>query len=361
MKELIVNADNSSCKIYLDHNIETLESALGEHKITTNHKFFVITDDNIYGAYKEKLEGILKKYNYKIFIMKHGEDYKSYETVKDIYEFLLKNDGDRNSIIIAFGGGIVGDISGYVAATYMRGIKYINIPTTLMSMVDSSIGGKVAYNFNGIKNLIGTFYNPIFIFISVEFLKTLPRNEVINGFSEVIKHGLLKDKNLLKYCKDNLNEIVAVKNDKLIYIIERCIDIKNEIVKRDYKDNDFRNVLNFGHTIGHGIEVISNHQISHGYAVALGILVELKISEYMMDLDEEVYNEMEKLFHTIGFPTKYKVDNMNMFMYAINHDKKNTNNNINFSLLEDVEKPITKVIVSDKVIRESIRESIERR
>lgn len=361
MKELIVNTDISSYKVYLDHNIESLEIALDEHKITTSHKIFVVTDDIVYGAYKETLEAILKKYNYKTFVMKHGEDYKSYETVKDIYEFLLKNNGDRNSIIISVGGGIVGDISGYVAATYMRGIRYINIPTTLMSMVDSSIGGKVAYNFNGIKNFIGTFYSPIFIFIGVDFLKTLPRNEIINGFSEVIKHGLIRDKKLLSYCIENLSEIIAIKGDKLLYIIQRCIDIKNEIVKRDYNDNDFRNILNFGHTIGHAIEVISNHQISHGYAVALGILVELKISEYMLDLNEEVYNEIESLFQTIGFPTKYKVDNINMFMYAINHDKKNTNNNINFSLLEDVEKPITKVIVSDKVIRQSIRESIERR
>lgn len=356
-----VSKESNPYNIYLNTDFNFLSEALKEVNINAEDKLFVITDDIVNSLYGEEIKAILRGYNNKVFAFNHGEENKTIETVTNIYSFLLENNADRSSVLIGFGGGIVGDLVGFVAATFMRGTRFVNIPTTIMSLVDSSVGGKVAYNYQNLKNLIGTFYNPILVYGNIEVLKTLPQKEIINGFAEVIKYGLIKEVELLDLIEVKLKDINNLHQETLLQIINTCISSKIEIVEKDFRDKDYRNILNFGHTIGHGIEVISNYEVAHGYAVALGMLVEIKLSEYVFNLNKGIYDKIETLLNKLGFPTKYKVDNLNMFMYAINHDKKSENNAINFVLIEEIGKPKTKVKVSKELIEKALKESIERR
>lgn len=351
----------SSYKIYITSGCKDLKSVLGATGFEKNNKIFIITNHMIYSIYKEKINELFSGFNFKVHVISSGEKNKNIDTVNNIYKFLLKNGSDRSSTLVAFGGGIVGDLTGFVAATYMRGMKYISIPTTVISMVDSSVGGKVGYNFQNIKNAIGTFYAPHLVFIDMDFLKTLPEEEFINGMAEVVKYGIIKEKSLLNYLKENLKEILSLEDEKLLYIIKESLKIKSEVVSRDFRDSNYRNILNFGHTIGHGIEIASDHTLSHGYAVALGMLAELRLSQYKLGLDEEVYIEVYNLLRNIGFPTQYKVDNINLFMYAIKHDKKIENNEITMPLIEKIGLTVTKVVVEENLIINAIEESIGRR
>lgn len=360
MKEITVKSNIRPYKVYLDNDLNKLYLALSENKIKNTDKFIIITDSKVYSIYKKNIRFFMKKFNYDIFVMGEGEKNKSYETINRIYNFLIENNCDRNTVLFALGGGIVGDITGYVAATYMRGIKYVSIPTTLLSQVDSSVGGKVAYNLNNVKNVIGTFYDPVFVFVSVNFLKTLEKKEFVNGLCEVIKYGVIKKQEILKYITDNLKGILELENDKLLHIVKECIKIKSEVVESDYNDLGYRNILNFGHTVGHGIEIDSKHRISHGIAVALGMLVAMKISEDKLNLSEKFYEELEVLYKKIDIPTTYKVDNRKGFLYSINHDKKMENNKIKFTLLEDINKCSTKIEVNEEEILKAIDKSIGR-
>lgn len=360
MKEICINNRNKNYKVYIDNDISKISLAFNEHKLKSTDKFYIITDDKVYSLYEKKLKLLMKDYNYKIFVFNQGEENKTYKTVEEIYDFLIENNADRNSILIAFGGGIVGDIVGFVAATFMRGVKYINVPTTLISQVDSAIGGKVAYNIKGIKNAIGCFYDPIFVFVSVNFLKTLNKMQFISGLGEVIKYGLIESSELLKYIKENIKAIMELENDKLLYIVKECLKIKASVVEKDYEDLGYRNILNFGHTIGHAIESDSNYLIPHGIAVALGSLTSIKISEMKLKLNANIYKEIENLYKKINIETFYKVDNLELFLYSIKHDKKMEDNNIKFTLLEDVGACKIKIDVSEEEIIEALKESIGR-
>ncbi len=348
MKEICINSRNKNYKVYIDNDISKIFLAFNEHKLKSTDKFYIITDDKVYSLYEKKLKLLMKNYNYKIFVFNQGEENKTYKTVEEIYNFLIENNADRNSILIAFGGGIVGDTVGFVAATFMRGIKYINVPTTLISQVDSAIGGKVAYNIKGIKNAIGCFYDPIFVFVSVNFLKTLNKMQFISGLGEVIKYGLIESSELLKYIKENIKAIMELENDKLLYIVKECLKIKASVVEKDYEDLGYRNILNFGHTIGHAIESDSNY------------LTSIKISEMKLKLNTNIYKEIENLYKKINIETFYKVDNLDLFLYSIKHDKKMEGNNIKFTLLEDVGACKIKIDVSEEEIIEALKESIGR-
>lgn len=360
MKEISVNSNNKVYKVYMDNDINKIFLAFEENKVRKNGKIFIITDDNVYSIYEEKIKKLVKNLNYNIFIMQHGEENKSYNTISKIYEFLLQNECDRKDLLVAFGGGIVGDITGYVAATYMRGLKYVSVPTTLISQVDSSVGGKVAYNFNNVKNLIGTFYDPSFVFISVSFLKTLSKREFINGMGEVMKYCIIKDANLFKYIKTNMKAILELENDKLIYIVKECIKIKADVVERDYNDLGYRNILNFGHTIGHAIEIDSNYEVSHGEAVSLGTLAAIKLSEMKFFIDSNIYKEIKKMYSKLGMKINYDIVDKDKFLKTIKHDKKIENNKIKFTLLEDIENCQTKVDITEDEIEKAISESIGR-
>jgi 3-dehydroquinate synthase len=357
MLKYSLNVNDSKYNVYLHENFQGFKNVFD--KYIDKNKIFVITDSNLSEIYSDVIGTLIKDYDAKVISFAAGEENKSIETINNIYEFLIENNADRSSIIIAFGGGVVGDITGFVAATYMRGIKFINVPTTLTSQVDSSIGGKTGYNFGSIKNLIGCFYNPMFVYISTSFLKTLDKELLLDGMGEVIKYGVISSKSLLDFIKGNSERLINYDDEVLLHIISECVNTKLKVVEEDFRDSSIRNILNFGHTVAHGVEVSSNFKVSHGFAVSLGMLVALKISEKVLGLTEEAYPYLVDIYKKLGIPCTYKVDNYSSVLYAIKHDKKNENA-VNFVLLQEIGRCKIKVPIDDELIDWAIKNSIDK-
>lgn len=300
-----------------EKTIEELNTYLKE--FYPNSKILIISDDFVYKIHREKLIRQLDGFSYEEFILKNGESSKSTENLIKILEFAAENEYRRNDLFIAFGGGVVGDISGLAASLYLRGLDFIAIPTTFLSAIDSSVGGKTAVNLKAGKNLCGTFYQPKKVFIDTDFLKTLSDYYFEDGLAEAIKYGMIKDKSIFE-------EIAKEKVDKnyknLPSLIKKCLVIKKELVKEDEKDKGIRQILNYGHTFAHAIEKNSNYEISHGHAVALGMKIMVK--NFYKDFYQEFLEVLQKyeLDRKIDFPTE-KIVKVCMV------DKKSKKNTIN--------------------------------
>lgn len=359
MKEIIVSHDCTNYRVYIDNTMDKLHGLFDEYKIKNSDKIFVITDDIVFNIYSENIERLLNGYNYHIFCFNSDEKSKNINTILKIYDFLIENNADINSIIAAIGGGVVSDITSYVASSFMRGIKFISVPTTLISQIDSCIGGKNGFNYKGFKNIIGSFYNPTFVYISINFLKSLGKEHFINGLVEAIKYGIIKDKSLLHYINENTSQLMEKENDRLSFVIRECLNIKVGIMKDESRNSEVGSILNFGSTISHAIEIDKNYSILHCSAVALGTLTAIKLSELKVGLSNDVYSSIEKLYKKLGLPTCYKVDNFSSFLYAISHDNKNVGD-IKFVLLEQLEKCKIKVAVNEDEIIRALKLSIYR-
>ena len=359
MSNIKVESIDSEFKVYIETDINRIDNAFEENNIKRSDKLFLITDSKVYSLYKHFIDYLRGQYCCEVYFFQEGEENKNINTIEGIYDFLIENRATRDSILIALGGGVVGDMVGYAAATFMRGMRYINIPTTLISQVDSSIGGKVGYNYKGLKNIIGSFYNPIFVYVNVEFLKSLEDKDYKSGLGEVIKYGLIKENNILNFFEENYDEVLKMNYNILLEIVYQCLHCKAEVISEDFKDLGVRNILNFGHTIGHGLEVSSNYKLPHGEAVALGILAAIKISEAKLNLSKEIYIRLVNIYEKLGLISKYKIDNYDIFLYAINRDKKN-DHKIRFVLLESLGKCKIKVAVTDEEIISAIKNSISR-
>jgi len=251
-------------------------------------KILFITNDVVHGIYGAKIDDFLKscEKSVKKIILKDGEIQKNLENTKYIYENMLDFNMHRDDIAIAFGGGVIGDMAGFAASTFHRGIKLLQLPTTIISQVDSSIGGKAVVNFENVKNVIGCFYQPHAIIMDTLFLETLEEKDIINGLAEIVKYGIIFDRKILKLLNKlvlekinpgKLNELISLPQfEDIIYI---CAKIKASVVKRDEFDNNYRNLLNFGHTAGHAIEKFSGFKgLNHGQAVAIGMIIATDIS-----------------------------------------------------------------------------------
>jgi len=267
-------------------------------------KYAIIADSNVKKLYGGKIKKLLKLSGLEseIFSFPCGEKNKTLKTAELIIEQLFKKKFHRDDCIIALGGGVVGDLSGFIASIYMRGVRLIQIPTTLLAMVDSSIGGKTGVDTFYGKNLIGTFYQPENIYIDVNFLKTLPKKEEKNGIAEVIKYGIIKKPKLLnmliKYTKaDDTN-----KGKTILKIVKSCVKIKNSIVEKDEKEKNIRKILNYGHTFGHIIEKLSGYKISHGEAVSIGMNLINKIAVNKKILSENHYGKIKKILELFELP-----------------------------------------------------------
>lgn len=358
MKEMIVKSTIKDYKVYINNNLDQFFDLIKTYEDSGN--IFLITEDIVYKIYEDTVHDIENKINCSTFCFKNGEENKSIDTVKKIYDFLLENGANRESILIGLGGGLVGDIVGFAASTYMRGIKFINIPTTMLSQIDSCIGGKVGYNYNGVKNLIGNFFNPEFVYVCPHFLDTLKDEQFKDGLGELVKYGVIDSKEFYDYIRSNYEDIIMKNKDKLIYVIEKCLTIKKNVVEQDFKDTGLRNILNFGHTVGHAVEISSNFNISHGEAVALGTLTALKVSEYKFNISPDIYNSVETLLKNLGLHTTYKIDNYSSFIAPIRHDKKN-DSKIRFVLIDGSFGDYKiKVEVSEDEILRALKESIDR-
>lgn len=310
--------------------------------------FFILVDNNTEKYCLPLIEKILPKFQ--IIKIEEGEKNKNINSCNIIWNELLKNNADRKSLLINLGGGIISDIGAFCSATYKRGIDFINIPTTLLSQVDASIGGKSGINFNNIKNSIGLFINPNYVFIIKEFLKTLSNREYNSGFAEMIKHSLISS-------KEDFDKLIKNYNNITIEDIYNSVKIKYSIVNQDFKETGIRKILNFGHTIGHTLETISiknNNRLLHGEAIIIGIICELYISHKILNTDVNLINNIiSKIIDLFGY---FDISNYSIeaILEIIKNDKKNFNNKTQFCLLKDIGNILYDIEVYDDLIKESV-------
>jgi 3-dehydroquinate synthase len=303
-----------------------LLSSVGESFSETAARVFVVTDEEIAKIHLNVLTNGLNKSGIEVItkILPVGEGVKSLSTAEELYNFLLENQASRSDIMIALGGGVVGDLVGFVASTYKRGMRLIQAPTTLLAQVDSALGGKTGVNLAAGKNLVGTFYQPIAVVADVSVLKTMPEADFSSGLAEVIKYGAIMDKRLLSLLKNNRDEILRREPDILSRIVERCLRNKARVVEEDEREEEGkREVLNYGHTIGHAIETCSKHRISHGHAVAIGMVEEARFAVREGLLDNKSLQSLISLLSLFGLPASIPEDfALEEFENVIRQDKK---------------------------------------
>ncbi|MFN3698878.1 MAG: 3-dehydroquinate synthase [Dictyoglomus sp.] len=289
---------------------------------------FIISHQFLTELYKEDIEFTEEN----ILYVPVGENSKSFREVIKISKELVKRGADRRSILLAFGGGVIGDLTGFIASIYMRGVDFVQIPTTLLAQVDSSIGGKTGINISEGKNLIGTFYHPKAVIIDTKTLNTLPDREYRSGIAEVIKYGIIMDCELFEYLERNADFIIARNKDAVIFIIKRSLECKKQIVEVDEKENYLRMILNFGHTFGHAIEVKGRYKrFLHGEAVAIGMVMASEMAYRLGFCDYSVVKRVKNLLMRFGFPLNnpYKIENLIQF---IKRDKKSYKGRLKFVL-----------------------------
>lgn len=319
-------------------------------------KICIITDsvvEKMYGGdLLKRLDNVCQKAV--LFSFPSGEENKNLDTVKDIYTFLIREGFERKDLLIALGGGVTGDITGYAAATYLRGIDFIQIPTTLLAQADSSIGGKTGVDFDGYKNMVGAFKMPRLVYMNLSVLKTLEERQFFSGFAEIMKHGLIKDSTFYIWLIDNMYEICARDLDVLKEMILRSCKIKKAVVEKDPLEQGDRALLNFGHTIGHAIEKAKGFQLYHGECVALGAIAAAYISWKKELIPMEEYYEIRDMFVPFYLPISVDGIKPEEIITLIRSDKKMQQGKIRFILLNR----IGKAFIDDSVTEEEILAAI---
>jgi 3-dehydroquinate synthase len=316
----------------------------------------LITDTIVKKLYGQSVLTALEATSKKVSLLTLpvGEKAKSLSTVERSYRFLLENNIDRKGLICALGGGVIGDVAGYIAASYLRGIDYLQLPTTLLAQVDSSIGGKVGVNFEGKKNMVGSFYQPRAIIADVSLLKTLPPTEMRNGLAEVIKYGLAIDEELFRL----LDQKKELNPAELKDIVIRCCRLKAGIVEMDETEQSGqRAILNFGHTLGHALEATTRLQeLSHGEAVAIGMMATARISVQVGMLDQSNIHVIENLLSKFGLPLYCQGISPDDLIEIIRFDKKTTFGQTGWVLLKDIGKGVVNQLVEESIISKVLKE-----
>lgn len=357
-RKINVLYQNKPCyDIYIEDSFGALADAL-EPFALTDRKVCIVTDSNVnplYGAEVEDMIGAISGECVR-YVFPAGEESKTLDTVKEIYKFLIGNHFNRKDLLIALGGGVVGDLTGYTAATYLRGIEFIQIPTTLLSQADSSIGGKTGVDFDGYKNMVGAFYMPRLVYMNMATLQSLNDRQFYSGFAEVMKSALIKDGNFYEWLIDQMYEICERDVEKLSEMVERSCIIKKLVVEKDPLEKGDRALLNFGHTIGHAIEKYMNFTMTHGECVALGCVAAAFISWKKNWLSMEEYYEIRDMF--VPFYLPISIDNLDIekVLQLTKSDKKAENGYIKFILLKKVGKALIDKTVTDDEIREALQE-----
>lgn len=296
----------------------------------------LVTDDNVGPLYAEQVMNSLRKSGFPTQMLQipAGEDFKTIHTINLLWEFFLSNELDRSSTVVALGGGVVSDLAGFAAATYLRGIRWVCLPTSLLSMADASIGGKTGADLPSGKNLIGAFHAPSLVLTDPGVLATLPAREFRGGMAEVIKHGIISDPLLFEACQ-KLSELPEenIHNSTMTPIIRRAIATKVKVIEQDPLEQNIRAILNAGHTIGHAIELASNFRLSHGEAVSIGLVVETRMAEEMGVAETGLTEKISRVLAGVGLPVEFPADlNREMVEKAIFRDKKRAGNGVKFAL-----------------------------
>ena len=316
------------------HNYEVIigQDILSHLQQLPYSQFTVITDSNVAKHHLSKLE-----VNFDAIIIEPGENSKSFATLERILNKFCELKLKRNSCVIALGGGMITDLAGFAASIYMRGIKYINIPTSLLGQIDASIGGKTAINNNYGKNLIGSFYPPILTLCDIDLLSTLPQRELVSGYSELIKYGLINNQELYSYCENNLGKILQ-QGDALLPAVEMAVGCKLKVVSADETEQGQRSLLNFGHSFGHAIEKYYNYELLHGEAVAIGMVLAFKFSTALGLCSNGDAQKIEKHIAKAGLPTKLSKVDLNKFINFMRADKKLENDKFTLILTRGIGK-----------------------
>jgi len=314
---------------------------LGEKlkKVSSSRVAIVISDGNVSRLYGDRIQEILEDAGFAVnsFVVPPGEESKSINTAIDIYNFLIKKRVERDDILIALGGGMIGDLAGFVAATYLRGIPWVQVPTSLVAMVDASIGGKVAVNHHQGKNLIGAFYQPNFVLADTQTLATLPKRELTSGWAEVVKYGLILDKEFFKFLESNAGRLIKLEQDVVSKAIIRSASLKAQVVSQDEKERGQRIILNYGHTIAHGLEAATQYShFLHGEAVAIGMMGAAKLSQKSGILPPDVVKRQQSLLQNFGLPATFSSTGLAEIAKAMEVDKKTRAKKIRWVLLEDI-------------------------
>lgn len=318
--------------LHLGDATEGLASWLAERQYSG---VFAIVDAEVNNHWKPLLSRWKHQFHTQQFIAPFGEKRKSLKTCQSIWKWLMEQGADRNALVLNIGGGVVGDMGGFCAATFKRGIPFVQIPTTLLAQVDASLGGKLGVNFNQIKNNIGLFKNPKTVLIDPQFFKTLPKRELHSGFAEVTKHALIADKELW----NKLLKINDLQKIDWLALLPKIIEVKNKIVKKDPFEKADRKALNFGHTVGHGLEsafMNSKNNLLHGEAVAIGMICESYLSHKYLDLPKGELEEIVNFINRFFDKRKISATRIKKACELVKHDKKNDGGKVNYSLISRI-------------------------
>lgn len=354
------------------NNVVNVKHATGEYDIVvtdtysdingyinriTNDDIVVVTDNKVYELYAQNIYNNLIVSKKNIVIIEADEINKNINTIMYIYDELIRFECNRKTTLIAIGGGVVGDIVAFVASTYMRGVKFINVPTTTLSQVDSSVGGKTGYDYKGNKNIIGTFYQPNLVYVNTIVSCEIEEAKFIDGLVEIIKIAIVYDTELYEYIKSNIGNINKRDSNTVRYIIMKAIELKKDIVEQDEYENGIRAILNFGHSFGHSIEKINDFNISHGSAVAIGMVLSLKLSTKLLITSEKLCNEILDIFDELNLLCINNVQFDGLFE-NMKLDKKNDSKDYNIIMVEKIGNAIVRKTTIDelKMIEEDIRE-----
>ncbi len=332
MDKLHVNLGAESYDICFNDSFDKLVYSLRE--IGAPNKLLIVTDTHVAPLYAGEVGSLLKEagYDSAVYAFPAGEENKGMDAILGICGACLEHGLDRKSMIIALGGGVVGDMAGFAAAIYMRGIDFVQIPTTLLSQSDSSVGGKTGIDFMESKNILGAFHQPRLVYINVSTLKTLPPVEFISGMGEVIKHGIIRDAEFYGFIKDNSELIKSLDSRTLIEMSKKNCGIKARVVERDEKENGLRAILNFGHTIGHAAESALNFTTTHGECVGLGMVAVSRIAARRGLIGREILEDMENTLKMYGFRTRMALPAAEEIYSFMLKDKKKTDGRLKFVL-----------------------------
>lgn len=354
METVVINTDSKKYNVVIGEGVLShINSFLSTH---FDHltKVYIITDETVEKLYLSKLMSHLNHFNPIVFVAPSGEKAKTFDVYYQALTVALENHLDRKSVILTFGGGAIGDLGGFVASTFMRGIPFIQIPTTILAH-DSAVGGKVAINHPLGKNMIGAFHQPEAVFYDLSFLKSLPLHEIRSGFAEVIKHALIYDIDFYNWLLTNVSDLQSIKLEQLHFCLTKGIKIKREFVAKDEKENSVRAYLNFGHTLAHAIESKMGYgKVTHGEAVMIGMVYALELSIKLLGLSfnmDEFVQWVQKLGYMIEIPQQLTKDQL---INSMKQDKKTVGDHIRFVLLERIGKPKLQQI-SNEVLTEQLK------
>ena len=359
MKTIDVRLGQNSYSIHIGSGILS-QTGQRLNELGYSGKAVVITNPVVMKLYGNVVKLSLIEAGYKTTILEvpDGEESKSLESAGKLYQQLTESGAERSTCILALGGGVIGDLAGFVAATYMRGVPLVQLPTTLLAQCDSSIGGKTAVNHGQLKNEIGAFYQPKITVSDITTLKTLQQEELTSGLAEVIKYALIKDELFFGYLEKNLDLIKALDDNVLETIVAKSAQIKAEIVESDERDMGLRNILNFGHTIGHAVESSTNFQVAHGQAVAIGMVAAAMIASELNILDSGNVTRLKKLLEKAGLTTKLPPVEVKQVIQTMRYDKKVQNGKIRFVLPRNIGQVFITGDVSPAIVEKVLEEMI---